>query len=157
MRDWNAVCLFCEDVREEKNGDTLLGIFPDNVNLPVIPTAFPKLGVYVRIHAVVNSKIQSISAKLRTANGEEIPFGSFDEEKIKETFARSEKQGAPTSGFIIRGTAAPFGVLAAGRILMLVKVNDEEIICGSLNLQVVPNPATASPQPSGQSPTAASS
>ena len=70
MRDWNAVCLFCEDVRE-KHGDTLLGIFPDNINVADIQHHL-RLGVYVRIHINVDSKIQSISAKLRTTTGEEL-------------------------------------------------------------------------------------
>jgi len=153
MRDWNAVCLFCEDVREEKHGDTLLGIFPDNINVTAIPSAMPKLGVYVRIHINVDSKIQSISAKLRTSTGEEMPFGGFDAAKIKNTLAESSQKGAPTAGFIIRGTAVNFPIKTAGRSSMLVKIDDEEIICGSMNFQVGPNPsATASPQPSSQSP-----
>ena len=50
MNDISVVALFCSDVRQEKGGtETIVGIFPDNVNLLTIPGAFAQMYVYVRM------------------------------------------------------------------------------------------------------------
>jgi hypothetical protein len=42
-----AMGVFCDDIREEVQGmHSLVGIYPDNVNVPVVPRMMPKLGLY---------------------------------------------------------------------------------------------------------------
>src|SRR5258708_7688413 len=91
----NIVGLFCEDIPEEKTGHTIIGIFPDNMNVAALPGALPKLGIYIRCHIDPRAKIKNLSAKLRFANGEEIPLASFDEAAIKKTQAETRDKGTP--------------------------------------------------------------
>jgi hypothetical protein len=146
----NIVGLFCEDVREEKTGHTVIGIFPDNVNVPALPGALPKLGVYVRCHLDPRAKIKNLSAKLRLADGEEIQLASFDEATIKKTQAEAREKGTPIAGFIMIAVAMMVKVKEAGLMLAIVNVGGTEVLAASLNLQVEPAivAASASPPPS---------
>ena len=147
---WNIVGLFCEDIREEKTGHTLLGIFPDNMNVASLPGALPKLGIYIRCHIDPLLEIKSLSAKLRFVDGEETQLASFDEATIKKTQADTREKGTPLAGFIMLAVAMMVQIKAAGRLLVIVNVGDTEILAGSLNIEVDPASlaATASPPPS---------
>lgn len=49
--------LACEDVRLEKNGQlTLVGVFSDVLQVPVLPLVFPRLAVLVRISGLESGK-----------------------------------------------------------------------------------------------------
>jgi hypothetical protein len=147
---WNIVGIFCEDVREEKTGHTIIGIFPDNMNVPALPGALPKLGIYIRCHVDPSAEIKGLSAKLRSVDGEEIQLAAFDEAAIKKTQAETREKGTPLAGFIMIAVAMMVQVRQPGRMIAIVNVDDTEVIAASLNLQVDPTipVATASPPPS---------
>jgi hypothetical protein len=155
MPEWNAVCIFCEDIREENNGETLLGVFKDNLAVPPPPGFVGKIGVFVRVNVPVTSKAGDISVRLTTIDGKDMPIGTFAEIDVKNTLAESAKRGAPLSGFIFRGVASPFLVPQYGRVNVYTKMGAEEILCGTLNFVPTPHSsATASAQPTSQSPSA---
>ena len=139
MPSWQVVGLFCEDIREEKTGvDTLVGILPDNLNVTVMPGLLPKLCVYLRIHIDVNADVRSITAVLRLPPSTDKSLGGFESHFIKETQEDSRKKGAPLAGFIIKAVGGAMNIPAPGRLLAIVKINDEEVVCGSLNIQKAP-------------------
>jgi len=140
----NIIGLFCEDIREEKTGHTIIGIFPDNANVPSVPGALPKLGVYIRCHIDPRAKIKSLSAKLRLADGEEIQLAAFDEAAIKKTQAETRQKGTPLAGFIMIAVALRVKVTEAGRMLAIVNVGGTDVLAASLNLQLDPASLAAS-------------
>jgi hypothetical protein len=145
----NVVGFFCEDIREEKTGHTIIGIFPDNMNVSALPGALPKLGVYIRCHVDPSEDVGPISGKLVFADGDEIPLADFDEAAVKKTQEETRKKGTPIAGFIMIAVAMMVQIKEAGRILAIVKIGKTEILAATLNIQVDPaSPAaTASPPP----------
>lgn len=141
----SAVTLFCEDIREEKSGaDTLIGVFPDNVQIPQVPGAFPKLGIYTRIVAVVDAPPERFEIALEHLDGSEQILASFDATFVRKASDDARALGAPVVGFISKAVAAPFPIAIAGRLLLKVRTPTEEIISGNLNIKVR-EPTTASP------------
>jgi hypothetical protein len=156
MRDWHAIGLFCEDIREEKSQqDTLIGILPDNISVPSFPGGIPKLGVYVRIHLSAETNIGSISITLHFPNGDKMLLGGFDDKLIREQRTLSGEKKNPFIGLVSKVIASPVVFTQAGRILLVINVGGEEMICGALNVELAPNPSSSAlQQPAAQSPTA---
>jgi hypothetical protein len=146
----NVVGIFCEDVREEKTGHTIIGIFPDNVEVPHMPGAIPKLGIYVRCHIDPIAETGEISLKLKFPNGEESALlAKFDEATVKKTQADTRARGTPLCGLVLIAVLGMVQLREPGRILAIVTISGEEVLAGSLNFGLDPNPpATASPPPS---------
>lgn len=144
MPSWNAIGLFCEDVRQEAQTISLIGVLPDNVQLQVIPSAFPKLAIYLRAHVDPAMDIKSISAKLRFPDGVENRLSEFDPALIKATLDGCRKSGAPIAAFIISGVAAPMPIQMAGRISIIMQIDSDEVVCGTLNIQAAPTVSAVS-------------
>lgn len=139
MNQYNVVCLFCEDIREETQEKySLAGIFPDNVNVGAIPSVFPKLGIYVRVNLAIDFEINEFSFNLRLPNGETIKLHNYDVAAVKTEQQNAKKLGAPYAGFLFRAMASPAPIPAAGRMLAIMNINGEEIVAGHLNIQAPP-------------------
>ena len=142
MQRLSVVALFCEDVREEKSGgETLIGIYPDNVNVPSIPCAFPKLALYVRINLNVEFDHPSLSLTLTMPDKTQVAVTQFERSLIDKALADARATGNPIAGLIGRVVSGNFPVPIPGRIVATVKVGDESIVAGSLNVQQTPKPA----------------
>jgi hypothetical protein len=108
-----VVGLFCEDIREKKSGQiTIVGIFPDNVNIPPPPpsisnpevpqtTIIPKLGLYIRAHLGLEDDPGPMTVKLIMADGEQLVLGTFDAEIIAQSKNRHQKMDCPWLVFCI--------------------------------------------------------
>jgi hypothetical protein len=73
MNDISIVALFCSDVRQEKGGtETIVGVLPDNVNLPSIPGPFAQICVYVRMHMRPSFRPAQIISRLMLPDGSEL-------------------------------------------------------------------------------------
>jgi hypothetical protein len=132
MRRWHAIGLFCEDVRE--NGSSLTGILPDNIEVPKVPAMMGKIGIYVRVNLDPEDNIKSVTAKIKFPDGSEASLGGFTADTIERTRRDLIDKGAPWVGLIITGVATPFPIQKTGRLSIVVIVDDQEIICGSLNV-----------------------
>jgi hypothetical protein len=144
MRPWHVVGLFCEDIRHESHTQSIIGILPDNLLVPTVPGFIPKLGIYIRIN--VDSQVTDIgpiSAKIIFESGDELKIDGFSAERAKEILAESLSKGAPYSGFLMMAVAAGVRIDRSGRINVVTKVGDDEVLCASLNVQVQA-PPTAS-------------
>ncbi len=142
MERVSIVGMFCEDIREEKaGGATLLGIFPDNVNVPMIPGAFPKLCIYVR--AIFDPTIDPgpVDLALVLADGESQSLGALDSEIAAKGREDALQKGSPLVGLIASITMANLPIMQAGRIKIVATMAGEEIVCGVMNVQVEPQPA----------------
>jgi len=156
MTTWSAVCIFCEDIRQEKSDqDIIIGTLPDNLvggtELPPIPDAqalLPRLGFYLRINFSADSAQPSrLSMKILNPKGEILAQNYWSQESIDKTFEDSKKNQMPVIGFISKVVASPLPV-SAGKLTVVVNVDDKEMIAGALNI-ILPN---ASSPPSSQSP-----
>jgi hypothetical protein len=148
---WNIVGLFCEDIREEKSGQhTLIGIMPDNMAVPHMPGAIPKLGIYARCHVDPNVDVGSISLKLKFPDGEEAPLSNFDEAAVKKVQTDTRVKGTPLSGFLLIGLLGMLKLPAPGRVLAIVTIGGQEVVAAAINFELTPEAtadATASQPP----------
>jgi hypothetical protein len=135
MQPSQAICVFCEDIRTEASGALILvGIFPDNIRLSPLPGQIPKIGIYLRVHISTDAAVSSIRSTLHLPDGTERPMGGFDSDFIKKEQETCRQKGAPLVGFISHAVASPFVVPIPGRIVATTTINDEKIVCGSLNI-----------------------
>ena len=134
MDDISVVALFCSDVREEKgNTVTIVGVLPDNLNVPKLPGALPKLCVYVRVHMYTRLVM----------DGKEL--GRIDMQKtvVDAARAKSKDSGKAYAGLISTFVMSPLAIVKPGLMEALVMVRGKEIVAGSLYLNEVPQPQPA--------------
>lgn len=134
MRPFTIIGLFCEDIREEKSGqDTLIGVLPDNLNIPNVPAIMPKLGIYIRVQLERNANPQTLKIKLRVPGAADMPMTKLDN-LISQAKTEAETHGLPFAGLVARGVISPFPIHALGSIEAIVEVDGAEYVCGVLNL-----------------------
>jgi hypothetical protein len=139
MQNISVVGLFCEDIREEKTGaDTIIGVLPDNLNVPKLPAFLPKLCLYVRIH--VNSSFDPgpISVHLAMPDGSVIAKIDLEPELVRTTLKTSQTAKAPIAGFISKFILSPFQIVAPGRIQAVANVDGGSYVCGALYVNEQP-------------------
>ena len=143
MNDISVVALFCSDVREEKGGTvTLVGIFPDNLNIPKIPGSFARMCVYVRMHLRTDFDPGPLFARIVMPGGQEISRSDVQDELLNETRKKAKASGTPNVGLISTFVVSPLLIAKAGRIQALVTVGNKEYVAGSLNVQLAPSKTT---------------
>lgn len=136
MLQTSVVAVFCEDVREEKAGsDTILGVFPDNINVSAIPGMLPRMGIYVRVHIDPEPDPGAISIRLQFPDGAETPLTTLDPALVLKSRNDARNSGHPIAGLISKTVATPFPLPQAGRILVWVKVGDTDYLAAALNVQ----------------------
>ena len=135
-----ATGLFCEDIREEKQGtNTLIGILPDNMALQPLGLPeqswqpfFPKLALYVRINVGSEMKVDTLSVKLRLPDGNVLDLTVFDKELIEKS--QLDASESPFMGFISKVVFGPTPMPVKGRFEAIAELNGSETICGFLNV-----------------------
>ena len=154
----SVVSLFCDDIRQEKRDtDIIVGVYPDNVNVPKPPFAFPKLAIYTRIHFDPATE-PTVSIMLRDEEGWEQLLSDVSPEIVKKARDEANAKSAPLAGLISRAVFAGFKLQKLGRIRVVVRIDGQEYIGGALNAQLAESeasPSTAAEQQSSQSPTGA--
>jgi hypothetical protein len=152
MAGISAIGLFCESIRNEVEGThTLVGIMPDNLNIPTVPIALGKLSLYVRIMIDPAIDPGPLSVWLIHPNGEERELQTLDSNVINENRAASLAAGAPITGIISQAIMPGFPILDYGRFRAVLRTRDTEILCGALNFQKMPTSSSEPAPPSTQS------
>jgi hypothetical protein len=160
MATFSAVCLFCEDIRQEMSGqDTIVGTLPDYLIIEgMSPTSPPKamrtvtkLGFYIRINIDTNSENpKNVSAKVLSINGDILAESEWDSDVIEKTFADAKTKQMPLVGLIFKAVASPLPIAESGKIRAIATVDGTDYLAGVLNVTV----ASALSPPTSQSPTA---
>jgi len=157
----STVAIFCEDVREEKNGqNTIVGTLPDNLAIvgpPLVGAGLPhlpKFACYLRVNVNAQSKPKALSAKVIDAKGTTIAQTEWAQSLIDAAYESSKANKMPLAGFIFKFSSGPFPIVGNGNVKAVVTVDGVEYVAGAVNIQVNPA-ATASEQPASQSPAAA--
>jgi hypothetical protein len=134
-----AVALFCDDVREERSGAiTLVGVMPDNVEVPSVPGAFPRVAIYLRVHLDVDSEPKAMEVLLTFPDGNQHKIAEFSKEMVKMTQAEAASSGNKLAGFFGSAIASPFPVPSPGRAVVTLKRGDETQVIGGLNFVLNP-------------------
>ena len=145
MPHLNAIAIFSDDLRSEAGGrDSIMGIFPDNVKVPSVPCLFPKLCIYIRFLMTIDRTYPGIEIFLQFDDGTAHSIGDISKELIDSEFKKAKDEKKTTVGFISKAIASPFPINAGGKILVVAKFGDEEVICGLLNVVVDPQAAIPS-------------
>lgn len=145
-----VIGLFCDDVRREIGGtDTVVGILPDNINVPNKGGALPRLAVYIRVLFEPDEPIGKISAVLKTPTGETVNLGFVSEQLAQEAAAGARENDLPIAGIILRAVMTPFPIPEIGKFEAVVIHNDQNHTCAVLNIRL--NDPNASGQPAAQS------
>jgi hypothetical protein len=139
----NCIAIFCEDIREEVPGThSLIGVMPDNINLAAAEPErkggallFPKMGVYLRVNLDPQRRPRTaVSAKLIFPGGAEVSLGNVGVDLIKKAYVDAHTQGSPVVGLIFKSIISPVQFSEPGLMVVLTKIDDEEIASGSLNI-----------------------
>jgi hypothetical protein len=139
----NAVGFFCDDIREEVGPkDSVMGIYPDNITVPVIPWAFARLCVYVRLNIGTEWDQKNITIHLRFEDGKQIEIARFKPELIESEFKGAKERGAPLVGLVAKVVASPLHISVVGRIRVVAIAGDAEILCATLHVILEPSPAS---------------
>lgn len=148
MMKFSATSIFCHDIREEKAGtETLVGVLPDNINVPAVPSRLPQLCSYTRIIMLPPFDQVDVSAALLSQDGSEFFRNSIDKEILKKAHEEAAEAGAPMATIVSRIVAAPMEFKEVGRMIVRVEVDGEGINCGQLNIRIGKTISTnASPQ-----------
>jgi hypothetical protein len=141
----SAVCVFCEDLREDKSGqDIIIGTLPDNLvgqaspPSPNVKAFLPRIGAYLRVHLDVERDIpKEISAKLLTTDGQLVAETMWDRSVVDKAFADSKTNHMPIVGLIFKVVVAPFPIsIEGGKITALVIIDGVEYLAGAVNIVV---------------------
>ena len=143
----SAIAFFCEDIRAEAESRvTVIGIFPDNMNLEIpsgtlpegkVP-ALPKLSIFVRISFDPNKKLDSIKAKVINPDGTETALDGVAADVIQKAQKEAREQNNINSNINMTLQMQPFPVPTFGRMRLEVEVGGETFVCGALNFQKAP-------------------
>jgi hypothetical protein len=137
MNDVSVVALFCDDIRQEASGTvTIVGVYPDNVNVPKIPGGLLKLGIYVRIHLDPSFAPVPISTWLELPDGKELNRDEVDPKLVRDALSKASTSEAPYAGLIASFVIANFGITEPGRVKAMVQLGDQKIVAGALNVRV---------------------
>lgn len=134
----NAICLFCDDVREEKSGvDTIVGVYPDNANIPAASGRLPRLALYARIAAPIETVPASIGMRIEFPWDEEpLNIPGNPPAQIQQDAELVRAEGGSVITFILKLSFTPFLVKSPGRVKAVAIVDGEEILCGALNFKL---------------------
>jgi hypothetical protein len=142
MPSLNAMAVFCEDIREEKNDIlTLIGLLPDTVELQfpsprdaAASTAVAlvdKLCIYIRINFDPESELSITEMRLVMPDSTMIPIGQFDQELIEKAKSEAKTKGNILAGVISRATMSGFRP-PIGLVRVEADINSETHLLGTL-------------------------
>lgn len=133
----NAVGLFCQDVRlERENSTSIVGVFAETANLTeFVPgrTVLPRLALYIRIHFTPDDVTEQISLFLQMPGDVgSVDLGSIDKEVIDEAVSSINKCGAPYASIYMRVDMSPFPIPALGWLKAILRIKGQETVVGAL-------------------------
>ncbi len=143
----SAVCIFCEDVRNEANGgETFIGVLPDGVSVESLPGVMNRLTTHTRITFPPAKPPKSLRSSLRIEGVGIVLYDADIELTVVERAAReSLESGTPLATVINRVVMGDLTIPEPCRLLSCLRINGEEYIVGTLRIE------TADPQSNARS------
>ena len=134
----SIIALFCDDIREEKNGAlTLVGVLGDNANVTKPPTDemvgfIPKLCIYLRLSFDVSAELGLVSFTVKMPDGTEIGAGGIDSETLAKA-RETRNKGNPIGGVVSRLQFVGLTMKTQGRMTVEATIGDQTYVAGFLN------------------------
>lgn len=147
---FNLMALFCEDIREEKNGVfTLIGIMPDNVNVEIseVPKdgeknaelSVPLLGkicAYVRINFDLDTVFRIVKLRLVGPGGEINDLGTLDAATFENAKEKAKERGAISAGVITRVVLGGLNLSKPGPLKLEAEIDGETYLAGAITISL---------------------
>jgi hypothetical protein len=132
-----ATGLFCDDIRTETSGQhTLVGIYPDTLEVPQVPGKFPVLWLYIRIHLDPALDPGPMKVVIRLPDGRDFPVGDIGPADVDPIRRRAQDDGNPIAGVLLRYRFEDFQVHQAGRVVALLKTSKGDHAVASIRFFV---------------------
>lgn len=129
--------VFCESLRMESSGqETLVGVYPDNIQSSQFPLALPTLAVYCRISFDPKAPPSRISVRLADPDENNLFVNPIGGDVINAAIAGVAADRLPLATIITRAALAPFQATKPGQYRMYVDVDGKEAIGGLLNFKL---------------------
>ena len=133
----DAIALYCQDVRQEKSDQlSLVGVFPDAIQISGSGRVIPKLAIYFTIFASIDFVFSDLYLKLLSPSNDTITSTHVDIERLATTAKLSAQDNDPIYRATLFHIMTPFHVGDGGLFRAVATMNGEEIICGSLRIKV---------------------
>ena len=133
MEKTSVVGLFCEDIRREISHQvTLIGIYPDKIEVPGFPGVIPRIGLYNRIQFDPRNAPTQIEIKVTYPGEEESLLTAFEEKMIAETSSEAIASETPLASLISTTVVSPFAIKQAGLVVSTITIDGESYISAAL-------------------------
>jgi len=140
---FDVLTIFAEDFREEIAGtNSLIGIIPDNIEVPAFPGNLMKLVFYTRAHVPTEVQLSDLSIHVMLIDGTEMLLLEVDRDLLRTSRQTSIDEARPHYGIISHATMSPVPVHSAGQVKVIVRSGSGERISGMLTFKA---PADALP------------
>jgi hypothetical protein len=161
MKGVNCIGLFCEDIREEKNGAfTIIGIMPDNVTTEVVNVAptgearpgahvtmMSKICIYTRINFDPAIDLPEGELRLVPVPGDAIQLGKIDRAVIEKAKKEAKDMGHFMAGIVLRAEMGGYPIPPKGALKMEVSFPEETILAAALHFKPKIAEATSPSEP----------
>ena len=145
MQTISFVALFCEDIRNETQGtNSLVGILPDNVNVPTLPFVFGKMGLYARVHLDPEFNPGPMILKLKLPGSSAVEVSRMEPELISRARDESKREGKPIAGFITYTIMRNLSVTEEGIAVAVLEYGSTSLSGGQLVIHKTPEESTVS-------------
>lgn len=135
MQNVAALAIICDDIRREFDEKfTIVGTITDNLQIPSIPIALSKIGIFARINLPLDVEYDDIELYLIQPNGNEVRMGHFTAANIKEEQEKAKAQQNERVGFISTGVAAPFEIEELGYLKVEMRHANESLLLASVRI-----------------------
>ena len=116
--------------------DTLVGVLPDNVNVPSLPFSFPRIAIYTRLSLDLKDSPGDIPITISSPGKGDESVGVVSKDRIAEAQAAAKKSGSPIVGINLKIVASPFPVEKEGQISIVITIEGQKYIGGVLNIKL---------------------
>lgn len=143
MHEIAAVALFCEDVREEKQGtESVMGVFPNAINVSGFPGELNRLALYVRIHVATTWDATDLRIYFRNTDDSLVELSVVEKSFVEATQKNAEQTGFSIAGLITKAIMPNFVVPKAGTVVAFLKCRDVDVVIGALQFRQLPEEVT---------------
>jgi hypothetical protein len=138
MNDISAISLFCPYMHTDKdNSDTLVSIYPDNVEIPQAGVTLPVLANYTRIQFDPHNPPKNLELQFRDPENAVIISNKVASEVVEKAVSDGLRDEQPRVSLILRMNAVGFTLQKLGRYSMWFNADGTEKLCGTLNIKVL--------------------
>lgn len=131
----SGIALFSEDVRREMdNLVTVVGVMPDNLEVPGFPGALAKLALYARIHIDIDFDPNPLRLHIAVNGTKSFEITSFEADLVNRTREDARDKQNPYAGLLAHSVFSPFPVPEAALLEVVMSYGNEEAVIGALRI-----------------------